>query len=426
MPHGGSNMFLCGRSVGTSFDSKTWLSLDPCGLLGVACSWGVHFYALIVVSTKLLSNSPMAMLIFFFLYIPASLLAMASLFKAWTTDPGAVPLGARPLTVVRHAASSDSLGRSGHSNPDPLAAPQQPPARAVSRCHKCNDNFKPPRAHHDSVTGRCIVKFDHFCPWVGNAVGALNHKFFCLFLLYTGITCILSLLLLLLRTIHCGYTITDPESFNRQQYGNGGQKEGGRYLAFERRMEDGSSVYKYPECNTFYSSHFVLGLLICSLVFLVFTCTMGCEQFEAIETGKGKIARMKMRVGNSGTEFQRVTEEFNEMFGGDSPQVSLHWFLPQDVKFPRGMKKVVLGYEWDESFDPEPYEPATLNVDGGSSLGDQEMSELEGGNRSGGVIVSTQDVLLKQEPASMSDVSSVGSDSGIKNRKSPPKPPEIS
>jgi hypothetical protein len=34
--------------------------------------------------------------------------------------------------------------------------------RAIRRCHKCNDNFKAPRAHHDSVTGRCIVKFDHY------------------------------------------------------------------------------------------------------------------------------------------------------------------------------------------------------------------------------------------------------------------------
>lgn len=34
--------------------------------------------------------------------------------------------------------------------------------RGIRRCRKCNDNYKPPRAHHDSVTGRCIVKFDHF------------------------------------------------------------------------------------------------------------------------------------------------------------------------------------------------------------------------------------------------------------------------
>ena len=36
--------------------------------------------------------------------------------------------------------------------------------RGIRRCRKCANNYKPPRSHHDSVTGRCISKFDHFCP----------------------------------------------------------------------------------------------------------------------------------------------------------------------------------------------------------------------------------------------------------------------
>ena len=63
--------------------------------------------------------------------------------------------------------------------------------------------------HHNRVTGRCIVKFDHYCPWVGNAVGALNHKYFCLFLLYTAGTSLTSLLILVLRVIHCGFVVDD-------------------------------------------------------------------------------------------------------------------------------------------------------------------------------------------------------------------------
>lgn len=56
------------------------------------------------------------------------------------TDPGAVPMGARPLITVRRAPSGEL--RDTTSN------------RAIRRCHKCNDNYKPNRAHHDSVTGR--------------------------------------------------------------------------------------------------------------------------------------------------------------------------------------------------------------------------------------------------------------------------------
>jgi hypothetical protein len=38
------------------------------------------------------------------------------------------------------------------------------------------------RAKMCKETGNAIEKFDHFCPWVGNAVGVRNHKWFVLFI----------------------------------------------------------------------------------------------------------------------------------------------------------------------------------------------------------------------------------------------------
>ncbi len=32
-------------------------------------------------------------------------------------------------------------------------------------CRKCQA-WKPPRAHHDSMTGRCVLRMDHYCMWV--------------------------------------------------------------------------------------------------------------------------------------------------------------------------------------------------------------------------------------------------------------------
>lgn len=329
----GGRKDIFGGRVGTSFEAKRWLSLDICGCIGVTLSVSFHIFAIIVVASHLIEDSLIANAIFIILYLPVFSLALASLFMAWTTDPGCVPMGARPLVTVRQASSAAGDARIGGISNNRT--------RALRRCPKCNDNFKPGRAHHDSVTGRCIVKFDHFCPWVGNAVGAMNHKFFVLFVGYTMVSCLVSLILIGLRTISCG----GPSPFLHQET-NG--KEGW--------------------CTGWNESYSGLVLLIVSVTFFLFTSCMLSEQIEAIKTNTSKIARMKMSVGNAGTELSRVTEEFNEMFGGDSNRVAMHWFLPTPIKFPNAMKKVVLGYDWDETLSAVPYqEPNSGDVETGTS-----------------------------------------------------------
>ena len=152
----GGRSDICRSFCGTSFHAKRWMSLDTCGFFGISLSFGVHVFALTVIATQLISNSLVAAVIYFALYIPVAILAMASLYMAWTTNPGAVPLGARPLVTVRRASSMNS--NNSDSN---IISEATTTRRAIRRCHKCQDNYKPPRAHHDSVTGRCIVKFDH-------------------------------------------------------------------------------------------------------------------------------------------------------------------------------------------------------------------------------------------------------------------------
>ena len=49
--------------------------------------------------------------------------------------------------------------------------------------HGCDAQIvRPLRAKHCAVTGRCVAMFDHFCPWVGNAIGAGNRHYFAGFL----------------------------------------------------------------------------------------------------------------------------------------------------------------------------------------------------------------------------------------------------
>ncbi|KAH9557057.1 hypothetical protein CY35_07G065900 [Sphagnum magellanicum] len=104
------------------------------------------------------------------------------------TDPGGVPQGWRPSS----SSSEDDLEMQSSPLVDQtvemmtVAASLEitPQSANVRYCKKCCQ-FKPPRCHHCSVCGRCILKMDHHCIWVANCVGAHNYKFFLLFLLYT-------------------------------------------------------------------------------------------------------------------------------------------------------------------------------------------------------------------------------------------------
>ena len=188
---------------------------------------------------------------------------------------------------------------------------------------------------HNSIN---IIQLSIVSPWVGNSVGALNHKHFCLFVFYTICSCLVSLLLIALRAINCEGMNKD---MNENSDTESGIQEGEATSGGANRLLTSSQMNQVT-CTNWTDNYNIAILTIISFLFLIFTCTMLSEQYEAIQTNASKIARMKMRVGQAGTELSRVTEEFNEMFGGNSNKVAWHWFLPLKVEFPRGMEKVVV------------------------------------------------------------------------------------
>jgi hypothetical protein len=49
-------------------------------------------------------------------------------------------------------------------------------------CHTCHV-ARPLRSKHCRVTRKCVLVFDHYCPFVDNTIGLYNYKFFYLFLM---------------------------------------------------------------------------------------------------------------------------------------------------------------------------------------------------------------------------------------------------
>ncbi len=65
----------------------------------------------------------------------------------------------------------------------PLPCPGDPPPQPGDKvCSTCGC-VRPLRSKHDPFIGRCVQRFDHFCPLVINAVGEQNQGYFVLFAL---------------------------------------------------------------------------------------------------------------------------------------------------------------------------------------------------------------------------------------------------
>ncbi|PON48392.1 Zinc finger, DHHC-type, palmitoyltransferase [Parasponia andersonii] len=145
-------------------------------VLGVV---GVTYYAVVLTNygPALYDGGLDSLIAFLVLILFHSLLVMLlwSYFSVVLTDPGSVPPNWRPA-IDEERGEADPLNGSEFTGVQP-----DPSNQRIRYCRKCNQ-LKPPRCHHCSVCGRCVLKMDHHCVWVVNCVGALNYKYFLLFL----------------------------------------------------------------------------------------------------------------------------------------------------------------------------------------------------------------------------------------------------
>jgi hypothetical protein len=248
------------KNYGSDFDSKYWLVKDACGMFTSALTNFFIFggaYVVNVYGLKQQLNTTIGMV---HSVVVCSLLFLGAIsqWQCMLTDPGAVPLDAIPLNTSKETS------------------------KETTTCKRCG-TFKPRRAHHDRVSKRCVIKMDHYCPWVNNCVGFYNHKFFILFLVYVCLGSLYSL----------GLLVTHLATCNHQCRGHdvGGQ---------------------------------VLVLLVCveALMFSLFTVSMFGEQMCNICHGNTQIDRLKSDDSSSWGKYDNLIDVF-----GDKGSV-IWWFFP--------------------------------------------------------------------------------------------------
>ena len=129
-------------------------------------------------------------------------LSLALALATATADPGVLPRAGDGGDGGKRAADEGdgrvagwAGGRAGVGTtpgggacpppPHPLDTPALSSHADWGRlCVACR-TVRPLRAKHCPVTGRCVARFDHYCPWMGCTVGAGNHATFLAFLAST-------------------------------------------------------------------------------------------------------------------------------------------------------------------------------------------------------------------------------------------------
>mmetsp|Transcript_12890 Transcript_12890/g.15611 ORF Transcript_12890/g.15611 Transcript_12890/m.15611 type:complete len:473 (+) Transcript_12890:244-1662(+) len=314
------------RMFGTSHQARYWLSTDSCGLCCAFFTVFLILYSLWVMTNQILMSNLDIATMHVIIFNTFGFLALASHMTAMFTNPGAVPRIAEPLPGdaqrLKEALAQNSTQRK----------------RTKGWCHRCVA-YKPPRAHHDSVTGRCIVKLDHFCPWTNNAIGVRNHKSFLLFIFYTFLMCSYALALLF-RLAYL--SMQTPDESNVPQVKKlRGRRSSDLVVVTPLPIIEANASFLLEETRPQIEIGFncvIVGVF--AILFGLFTSCMLCDQWSVVTTHVAKIDRLK-----GDAEDLEAYSGVNEIFGASTHRCRIEWLLPTLPRFPHSIQDEILGYQ---------------------------------------------------------------------------------
>ncbi|KAF6002256.1 hypothetical protein F1559_003421 [Cyanidiococcus yangmingshanensis] len=175
------------------------------GVRGLRLHGLVYFYYyLMVASTSVLYRwfwryyGELYSMSFWLLNVMLVVNALASVFTTYR-DPGSLtsvspvvlvnaipttdrkPGAAARVAALRCQSAGDSDGNARALVLTLFDILQDPRLMERYFCFSCL-NIRPPRAKHCVMLDQCIARYDHYCPWMNNTIGARNHRAFLLWL----------------------------------------------------------------------------------------------------------------------------------------------------------------------------------------------------------------------------------------------------
>ncbi|XP_058459578.1 palmitoyltransferase Hip14 isoform X1 [Malaya genurostris] len=157
-------LYAVSHTVGQTLFDETLMALLPLSVYMATKAW---FYV-----TWLTYIAPTVSFLASVSFLTCSGVLWLCFLKSWRGDPGVI----QPTQEQRFRTIIE-LSERGGGGFEPSAF-----------CSACLVR-RPVRSKHCSVCDRCVARFDHHCPWVGNCIGAKNHKYFMGFLWMLMIMC---------------------------------------------------------------------------------------------------------------------------------------------------------------------------------------------------------------------------------------------